>query len=81
MYREERMNTKIRAAVMAALLLSLLPALAAAGAIVLCDRLISAQRLGARPVVPGGPVGPLPAHVFGEPVWRRKQRRRSAGEN
>lgn len=55
--------------------------LATAGAIVMYDRLISAQRFGARPVVPGGPVEAVPAHVFGEPVWRRKQRRRSAGES
>ena len=54
--------------------------LATAGAIVMYDRLISAQRFGARPVVPGGPVEPIPAHAFGEPVWRKKQRRRSAGE-
>jgi tRNA G18 (ribose-2'-O)-methylase SpoU len=53
--------------------------LATAGAIVMYDRLISLRRFGERPVVPGGPVEPLPEHVFGEPVWRRKQRRRAAG--
>lgn len=53
--------------------------LASAGAIVMYDRLISAQRFGVRPVVPGGPVEPVPEHVFGEPVWRRKQRRRESG--
>ena len=50
--------------------------LAAAGAIVMYDRLISVQRFGARPVVPGGPVEALPPHAFGEPVWKKKQRRK-----
>lgn len=52
--------------------------LATAGAIVLYDRMISVRRFGERPVVPGGPVERLPEHVFGEPVWRKKQRRREA---
>ena len=55
--------------------------LAAAGAIVMYDRLISAQQFGERPVVPGGPVEPVPEHVFGEPVWRKKQRRRETSGN
>ena len=50
--------------------------LAAAGAIVMYDRLISLQRFGARPVVPGGPAEALPPHVFGEPVWKKKRSRR-----
>ena len=54
--------------------------LAAAGAIIMYDRMISLRRFGTRPVVPGGPVEPLPEHVFGEPVWRRKQRRREAAD-
>ncbi|MDE0059614.1 MAG: RNA methyltransferase [Defluviicoccus sp.] len=49
--------------------------LAAAGAIVMYDRLISLQRFGARPVVPGGPAEALPPHEFGEPVWKKKQSR------
>jgi tRNA G18 (ribose-2'-O)-methylase SpoU len=53
--------------------------LASAGVVVMYDRLISLQRFGARPLVPGGPVEPLPEHVFGDPVWKRKQRRRDAG--
>jgi len=53
--------------------------LASAGVVVMYDRLISLQRFGARPLVPGGPVEPLPEHVFGDPVWKRKQRRREAG--
>ncbi len=52
--------------------------LAAAGAIVMYDRVISASRFGARPVVPGGPVEAVPEHVFGEPIWVKKQRRRDA---
>ncbi len=50
--------------------------LAAAGAVVMYDRLISLRQFGARPVVPGGPVEALPPHVFGEPVWKKKQARR-----
>jgi len=50
---------------------------AAAGAVVMYDRLISVQRFGDRPVVPGGPVEPVPAHVFGDRVIRR---RRPAGK-
>ena len=53
--------------------------LASAGVVVMYDRLISLQRFGSRPMVPGGPVEPLPEHVFGDPVWKRKQRRREAG--
>jgi tRNA G18 (ribose-2'-O)-methylase SpoU len=45
--------------------------LATAGAIVMYDRLISVQRFGARPLVPGGPIEPIPLHKFGEPVIRR----------
>lgn len=47
---------------------------ATAGAVVMYDRLISVQRFGARPVVPGGPVEPAPPHVFGDPVIRRRRR-------
>lgn len=47
---------------------------ATAGAVVMYDRMISLQRFGARPVTPGGTVEPLPDHVFGEPVSRRKRR-------
>jgi tRNA G18 (ribose-2'-O)-methylase SpoU len=48
--------------------------LAIAGAIVMYDRLISTGRFAARPLVPGGPAEPLPPHVFGEPLWKKKQR-------
>ncbi len=53
--------------------------LASAGVVVMYDRLISLRRFGARPVVPGGPVEPVPVHVFGDAVWKRQQRRRVAG--
>jgi tRNA G18 (ribose-2'-O)-methylase SpoU len=49
--------------------------LASAGAIVMYDRLISVQRFGARPLVPGGPIEPVPLHTFGEPVIRRNRPR------
>lgn len=49
-----------------------------AGAIVMYDRLTSLGRFAARPVAPGGPAEPLAAHEFGEPVWRKKARRRLA---
>ena len=52
--------------------------LAAAGAVVMYDRLISLARFGARPVVPGGPVEALPPHVFGEPVWKKKRLQKGA---
>lgn len=55
--------------------------LATAGAIVMYDRVISMRRFGARPVVPDGPAEAVPEHTFGDPVWRRKERRRQrAGE-
>lgn len=53
--------------------------LAAAGAVVMYDRMISARRFADRPVMPGAAPAPLPAHAFGEPVWKRKQARRARG--
>jgi tRNA G18 (ribose-2'-O)-methylase SpoU len=52
---------------------------ATAGAVVMYDRLLSVQRFGARPVVPSGPVEPVPEHTFGEPVIRRRPRTQPAG--
>jgi len=49
--------------------------LAATGAIVMYDRLTSIGRFGERPVAIGGPVQPLPDHVFGEPVSKKKRER------
>ncbi len=57
--------------------------LGVAGAIVMYDRLISLGRFADRPVAAGGPEAALPLPVFGEPVWKRRQRRkmRAAGES
>jgi tRNA G18 (ribose-2'-O)-methylase SpoU len=46
--------------------------IAVAGAIVMYDRLISLGRFARRAMRPGGPGEPLPEHVFGEPVTRRR---------
>jgi tRNA G18 (ribose-2'-O)-methylase SpoU len=43
-----------------------------AGAIVMYDRVISLGRYRDRPVSPGGALEPLPEHVFGSPVIRKK---------
>lgn len=48
--------------------------LAIAGAVVMYDRVTSLGRFADRPVAPGGPVGVLPVHEFGEPVSRRGRR-------
>ena len=48
--------------------------LAIAGAVVMYDRLISTGRFAERPMAPGGPAGPVPPHVFGEPVMRKLPR-------
>lgn len=52
--------------------------LALAGALVMYDRMISRGRFAERPVRAGGPeaVPAKPGH--GEPIWKQKQRRRSA---
>ena len=46
-----------------------------AGAIVMYDRLITRGRFPERPVRPGAPVEPLPTHVFGDPLVRRRAER------
>jgi len=43
-----------------------------AGALVMYDRVLSLGRFRRRPVRVGGPTEPLPEHVFGGPVIRRK---------
>ena len=43
-----------------------------AGAIVMYDRVLTLGRFPRRPEFPGGAVEPLPGHVFGDPVIRRK---------
>jgi tRNA G18 (ribose-2'-O)-methylase SpoU len=55
--------------------------LAVAGALVLYDRLQSLDRFASRPTMPGGSTEELPAPVFGEPLWMKKQHRRNAREN
>ncbi len=44
-----------------------------AAAIVMYDRIMTLGRYPLRPVRPGGPVEALPAHVFGDPVFRRRR--------
>lgn len=43
-----------------------------AGAIVMYDRILNLGHFPNRPMRPGGPVDPLPEHVFGGPVIRRE---------
>ncbi len=50
---------------------------ATAGAIVMYDRILSLGRFPGRPVMPGGPVEPLPPHVRGAPVRRKKPAKRT----
>lgn len=53
--------------------------LAVAGAIVMYDRMLSMRRFAERPLIPGGrtePPPPVPA--FGEPIWKKRRRRRAA---
>jgi len=52
--------------------------LAVAGALVMYDRLIQLGRFAPRPVAQDGAPGQLPEHVFGEPIYMRKNRRRAA---
>lgn len=51
--------------------------LGVAGALIMYDRLTSLGRHAPRPVAEGGPVEPVPLPVFGDPVYKRKQRRRA----
>ena len=48
--------------------------LAAAGAIVVYDRMLSLGRFAPRPVRSGGPTEPLRPHVHGNVITRRRQR-------
>lgn len=52
--------------------------LGVAGALVMYDRLLSLGRHAERPVAAGGPAGPVELPVFGEPIYKRKQRQRAA---
>jgi tRNA G18 (ribose-2'-O)-methylase SpoU len=49
--------------------------LAVAGALVMYDRLLTLGRFAERPVMAGGKASPVPPHVFGPPVERRKRPR------
>lgn len=49
---------------------------AMAGALVMYDRMICLGRFAERPVRAGGPVAKLPAHVHGDPVWKKRQPRK-----
>jgi tRNA G18 (ribose-2'-O)-methylase SpoU len=51
--------------------------LGVAGALVMYDRLISLGRHAPRPVAEGAPTEPAPLPVFGDPIYRRRQRRRA----
>ena len=50
--------------------------MATAGAIVMYDRLISLGRFPVRPTMEGRRPAPLPAHVSGDPVLRKRRRGR-----
>ncbi len=51
--------------------------LGVAGALIMYDRLLSLGRHAPRPVAEGGPTEPVPLPVFGEPIYKRKQRQRA----
>ena len=51
--------------------------LGVAGALIMYDRLITLGRHAPRPVAEGAPTEPVPVPVFGDPIYRRKQRRRA----
>jgi tRNA G18 (ribose-2'-O)-methylase SpoU len=51
--------------------------LGVAGAIVMYDRLISLGRFADRPVAAGGATEVVLPPVFGEPVWKRRRRRKA----
>ncbi|MBX6320771.1 MAG: RNA methyltransferase [Rhodospirillaceae bacterium] len=53
--------------------------LAVAGALVMYDRMLSLGRFAERPVRAGGPPAPPPPPPgHGEPLWKKRQRRREA---
>jgi tRNA G18 (ribose-2'-O)-methylase SpoU len=51
--------------------------LGVAGALIMYDRLLTLGRHAPRPVAEGGPVEPVPLPVFGDPLYKRKQRKRA----
>ncbi len=50
--------------------------LGVAGALIMYDRLLSLGRHAPRPVATGGPTEPLDLPVFGQPIYKRRQRLR-----
>ena len=54
--------------------------LGVAGALIMYDRLLSLGRHAPRPVAEGAPTEPVPLPVFGDPIYKRKQRRRARTE-
>jgi tRNA G18 (ribose-2'-O)-methylase SpoU len=51
--------------------------LGVAGALIMYDRQLSLGRHAPRPVAEGGPTEPVAPPVFGEPIYKRKQRVRA----
>ena len=54
--------------------------LGVAGALVMYDRLISLGRHAPRPVAEGAPTEAAPLPVFGDPIYKRKQRARQRAQ-
>ena len=54
--------------------------LGVAGALIMYDRLLSLGRHAPRPVAEGGPTEAAPLPVFGEPMYKRKQRQRAKAQ-
>jgi tRNA G18 (ribose-2'-O)-methylase SpoU len=54
--------------------------LGVAGALIMYDRLLTMGRHASRPVAAGGPTEAVPLPVFGDPVYRRKQRIRARAQ-
>ena len=48
--------------------------LATTGGIIMYDRLLSMRNFANRPLVPGGAPEPMPEHVFGTPLIRKRSR-------
>ena len=54
--------------------------LGVAGALIMYDRLLTLGRHAPRPVAAGGPTEAVPLPVFGDPVYKRKQRIRARAQ-
>ena len=51
--------------------------LGVAGALIMYDRLLTMGRHAPRPVAEGAPTEAAPLPVFGDPIYKRKQRART----